>query len=129
MAVVPRNHPIRGRSTAFHELLDYDMVGLEGSTPLMALLHDAARAAGKLLRLRVQVYSFDVVCRMIAARQGIGVLPKMAARTYCRDLNLRLVALTDKWALRSIYLCVRDEPLAASAQKMVDHLLGPAAAR
>jgi len=123
VAVVPRGHAIRGRRIAFHRLLDYDIVGIEGTTPLMTLLHDAARAAGRPLRLRVQVWSFDVICRMIKANMGVGVLPELAAKTYAKDLGLRLVPLSDQWASRTISLCVRAAGLSGPAQRMVDHLL------
>jgi DNA-binding transcriptional LysR family regulator len=123
VAVLPRGHAIRGRRIAFHHLLDYDIVGIEGNTPLMTLLQEAARAAGRPLRLRVQVWSFDVVCRLIKANMGIGVLPEQAARTYAKDLGLRLLPLSDRWASRTISLCVRADGLSSPAQRMVEHLL------
>ncbi|OWT57610.1 LysR family transcriptional regulator [Candidimonas nitroreducens] len=122
VAVVPREHPLNNRSIAFHRLLDYDFVGLEGNTPLMALLQDASRAAGKTLRLTVQVWSFDVVCRMIKANMGIGVLPNQAAKTYCNGLKLRTIALSDKWASRYSYICTPNTKLSVAAQRMVEHL-------
>ncbi len=124
VAVVPDKHPLRGKHVAFQELLDYDIVGVEGNTPLMGVLRDAARAAGKPFRLRIQVYSFNVICRMIAANFGVGVLPKVSAESYRRELNLRLLPLTDRWATRHAYLCVRDERLSSQARAMLDHLLG-----
>lgn len=122
VAVVPREHPLKSRSIAFHLMLDYDIVGLEGNTPLMALLQDASRAAGKTLHLRVQVWSFDVVCRIIKANMGIGVLPRQAAKTYCNGLKLRIIPLSDKWASRYSYICVRNAKLSGPAQRMIEHL-------
>jgi DNA-binding transcriptional LysR family regulator len=123
VAVLPQGHALRGRKIAFHRLLDYDIVGLEGSTPLMTLLQDAARAAGQTLRLRAQVLSFDVLCRLIKANMGVGVLPRQAAKTYSKDLGLRLIPLSDGWAWRDSYLCVRSSTLSAPAQRMIEHLL------
>jgi DNA-binding transcriptional LysR family regulator len=39
----------------------------------------AALAAGKPLRLRMQVRSFDAVCHLVASGLGIAVLPAAAA--------------------------------------------------
>ncbi len=128
VAVVPRGHPLRGRRARFADLLDYDLVGLEGNTAMSQLLEDAAVGAGKPLRLRIQVKSFEAVCRMIEAGLGIGVLPEAAARSFSREMKLRLLPLTDAWAVRQMYVCVRDDLLPLPARNLVEHLLGEPAA-
>ncbi len=123
-AVVPRRHPVRARKVAFAKLLDHDFVGLESNTVISRLLLDEARRAGKPLRLRVQVKSFDVVARLVQAGLGIGVLPEDAADAFARPMGLRLVLLTDAWASRRMYVGVRDyTALAAPAKRLVDHLV------
>jgi DNA-binding transcriptional LysR family regulator len=83
-----------------------------------------ARERGVPLRLRVEVKSFDVVMRMIQAGLGIGVLPEAAARPFAAAMGLRLVALTDAWAQRRMYVAVRDyAALPAAARLLVDHLV------
>lgn len=124
VAVVPRSHRLRGKRADFARLLDYDLVGLEGNTAMSRLLEDAAAAAGKPLRLRVQVKSFEVVCRMIEAGLGIGVLPELAARSFSREMKLRLLPLTDPWAVRQMYVCVREGELPVPARNLVEHLAG-----
>jgi DNA-binding transcriptional LysR family regulator len=123
VAVLPKRHPLRGKHVAFAKLLPYDIVGLESDTVISRLLADAASAEGKPLRLRVQLKGFDVVAKMIQAGLGIGVLPEGAARSFARSMGLRLVPLTDAWATRRMWVCVRDyAALAASARRLVDHL-------
>ena len=123
VAVLPRRHPLRGKRVAFARLLDYDFVGLESDTVISRLLAGAAVAAGKPLRLRVQLKGFDVVAKMIQAGLGIGVLPEGAARSFAGPMRLRLVPLTDAWATRRMWVCVRDyASLPASARQLVDHL-------
>jgi DNA-binding transcriptional LysR family regulator len=125
-AVVPRRHPVRARKVAFAKLLDYDFVGLESTTVISRLLLEEARRAGKPLRLRVQVKSFDVVARLVEAGLGIGVLPEDAANAFARPMGLRLVLLTDPWAARRMFVGVRDYTgLSAPAKRLVDHLVGP----
>lgn len=128
-AVVPRKHPVRDRRIAFARLLEHDFVGLEGNTVISQIMLEQASKAGKPLRLRVQVKSFDVVARMIQAGLGIGVLPEAAARAYVRPMGLRLVPLTDGWARRRMFVCARHyASLPAPARQLVDHLV-PAAER
>jgi DNA-binding transcriptional LysR family regulator len=122
-AVLPRNHPLRARSLAFAKLLDYDFVGLESNTVISQILLAQARQAEKPLRLRVQVKSFDVVARMIQAGLGLGVLPEAAARAFAGPMKLRLVALTDAWAKRHMYVAVRQyATLPLAARELVDHM-------
>jgi len=123
VAVLPRNHALRGKRVAFTRLLAYDIVGLESDTVISRLLATAAAAEGKPLRLRMQLKGFDIVARMIQAGLGIGVLPEAVARHFARSMKLRLVPLTDAWARRRMWICVKDYPsLPASARQLVDHL-------
>jgi DNA-binding transcriptional LysR family regulator len=123
VAVLPKNHPLRGKRLPFAKLLPYDIVGLESDTVISRLLADAASAAGQPLRLRVQLKGFDVVAKMIQAGLGIGVLPEGAAQSFARPMGLRLVPLTDAWAKRRMWVCVRDySVLPAPARQLVDHL-------
>ncbi|MGZ5035788.1 MAG: LysR substrate-binding domain-containing protein [Usitatibacter sp.] len=127
VAVLPRNHPLRGKRVAFAKLLPYDIVGLESDTVISSLLAGAAAEAGKPLRLRVQVKGFDVVAKMIQAGLGIGVLPQGAAHSFARPMGLRLVPLTDAWATRRMWVCVRElAALPAPARQLVEHLVAPA---
>ena len=124
-AVVPRKHPARAKSLAFEQLLDHDFVGLESNTVISQIMLEQASRAGKPLRLRVQVKSFDVVARMIQAGLGIGILPEAAALAFAESMGLRLVKLTDPWATRKMFVCTRSRAsLAAPARLLVDHLTG-----
>jgi DNA-binding transcriptional LysR family regulator len=122
--VVPAKHPVRARKLAFEKLLDHDFVGLESNTVISQILATQAAHAGKPLRLRVQVKSFDVVARLIQAGLGIGVLPEAAAQAFSRAMGLRTISLTDHWATRRMDVCVRQyASLAAPARQLVDHLV------
>lgn len=123
-AVVPKKHPVRARSAAFEQLLDHDFVGLESNTVISQIMLDQASRAGKPLKLRVQVKSFDVVARMVQAGLGIGILPEAAVDAFSRSMGLRLVKLTDAWATRRMFVCVRSRAsLAAPARLLADHLV------
>jgi DNA-binding transcriptional LysR family regulator len=121
--VVPRKHPVKAKSLAFEKLLDYDFVGLESNTVISQIMLEQASRAGRPLKLRVQVKSFDVVAKMIQAGLGIGLLPEAAVRSFAAPMGLRLVGLTDAWAARRMYVAVRQyASLPAPARLLVDHL-------
>jgi DNA-binding transcriptional LysR family regulator len=127
-AVVPRRHPERARKLAFAKLLDHDFVGLESNTVISRLMLDEASRAGKPLRLRVQVKSFDVVARLVQAGLGIGVLPEDAAEAFAKPMGLRFITLTDAWAARRMFVCVKEyAKLSAPSKRLVDHLVSHSA--
>ena len=57
-------------SLAFTDLLERDLVGLEGSSTLTRLLEAKAASLMRPIALRVQVRSFEAVCRAVEARLG-----------------------------------------------------------
>jgi DNA-binding transcriptional LysR family regulator len=126
--IVRPEHPLAMReSTAFADALDFDFVGLHSDSALHYRLLREASEAGRALRLRIQVTSFDAVCAMVSAGLGVGVVPKAAATPYTESLGLVSVRLQDPWARRQLHLCVRStESLSAAARLLVDHLAGRA---
>ena len=125
VAVVPRGHELRARKVGFVQLLKYDLVGLDSSAAMMRLLGEAALAAQQPLRLRMQVMSFEAVCKLVQAGMGIGVLPEVAARDFVPIMGLRLIRLTDAWADRWMHVCIRNlESLPAVGRKLVEQLVG-----
>jgi len=126
VAVVPRGHELRARQASFAQMLKYDLVALEGSAAMMRLLGDAAIGVGQPLRLRVQVKSFEAVCKLVQAGMGIGVLPEAAALDFAPVMKLRLVRIAEAWAQRRMHVCVRDlEGLPAVGRKLVEQMVDP----
>ena len=125
LAVVMRNDDALAGQTPMHfaELLERDLVGLEGGSTLTRLLEAQAALLLRPMALRVQVRSFEAVCRAVEARLGIGVLPLAAARSFAGAMGLTVEPLRDAWALRSMRLCTRLKPEATSALgALVGHL-------
>ncbi|MCS3472150.1 DNA-binding transcriptional LysR family regulator [Pseudomonas sp. JUb42] len=112
--LVPADHPLAGLpGVAFSDTLAYDYVALNQGSSLLRLISDAALRAGRVLNVRIQVSSFDGICRMIEAGLGIGVLPHAAVRPELLQPGpfgpgLRAVALTDDWARRTLLLGVKS---------------------
>lgn len=122
--VTPPGHPLSGRRRlSFADTLDFDYVSLPPATSLAMRLAEASAQLDRPMRLRIQVRSFDAICRMVAATGGVGLLPRLAAEPHARSMRLRLIPLADDWAHRGLLLAVRDvETLTVAARLLVTHL-------
>jgi DNA-binding transcriptional LysR family regulator len=122
--VVARDHPLAKRARiGFAQVLDRDFVGLDRASALQRFLADKAARIGRPLRLRVQLRSFDAVCRLVECNVGIGIVPETTARRAARAMGIVAVALTDPWAVRDLTICVRGmRELPPFARLLVEHL-------
>ncbi len=122
--VVSKNHPLASRSRiGFAEVLDYDLVGLDRASAIQRFLADKAGRIGRPLRLRVQLRSFDAICRLVECDVGVGIVPETTVERIARNMAINAVRLTDSWALRELTICVRDiKALPPYARQLVDHL-------
>ncbi len=120
--VVARDHPLARRDKiAFAEVLDHDFVGLDRASALQRFLADKAARIGQPLRLRVQLRSFDAVCRLVECNVGIGIVPESTARRVAN--RIVAVELTDPWAVRELTICIRSfDDLPPYARQLVEHL-------
>ncbi len=127
--VVPRDHALAGntlagrRGIAFREVVGHDFVGLGTGSALQKHIDDQAIRAGQPLKLRVRVRGFDAICRMVERGVGLAVIPESSARRCRRFAKIRAVRLTDGWAVRRLYVCVRRmDALPVHARLMVECL-------
>src|SRR5581483_10533534 len=125
--VVAADHPLAKRSKiAFEEVLEHDFVGLDRSSAIQRFLATKAVRIGRPLRLRVQLRSFDAVCRLVECKVGIGIVPETTARRAARTMAIAIVPLADAWAVRDLTICVRDvNELPLYARQLVEHLRAP----
>jgi DNA-binding transcriptional LysR family regulator len=109
-AVLKKDDVLNTEQVEFSELLERDLIGLEAGSTLTRLLTSQAAQYMHPMALRVQVRSFEAVCRAVQAELGIGILPMAAARSFAPALQLKVIPLSDKWALRKMMICVRSHP-------------------
>jgi DNA-binding transcriptional LysR family regulator len=108
VVVTAQDHPLAARqAVSFAEVLDFDLVGLERSSSLQRFLASKAAREGKPLRLRVQLRSFDAVCRLVECGVGVGVVPQTTAARAVKTMALEVTDLVDDWALRELTIVVR----------------------
>ena len=120
--VTSRQHRFAGcQRIAFSETLDEDAVAMQQGSTLQTFLMQVTEKLGKPLKLRIQLSSFDAMCRMIGAGVGVGIVPESAARRNQDSMNLALVELLEPWSVRERYILVREhEILPAYAQSLID---------
>lgn len=124
VVVTPPQHALAARDAVhFSEVLDYDFVGLDRVSSIQRFLATKAAREGRSLRLRVQLRSFDAVCRLVECGVGVGVVPQTTALRASKTMALGVVALTDDWALRDLTICVRAlDDLRPYARELVESL-------
>jgi DNA-binding transcriptional LysR family regulator len=119
-----KNHRFaRRKKIAFSETLDEDAVGMQQGSTLQTFLGQVVDSLGKPLKLRIQLSSFDAMCRMIGAGVGVGIVPESAARRNQVSMGIALIELNDAWSVRERYILVRDrDALPRYAQALIKTL-------
>ncbi|CAB3795888.1 hypothetical protein LMG28688_04189 [Paraburkholderia caffeinitolerans] len=119
------SHPLAQASEIdFAQTLDHNFVGPPDESAIYAFLKRASSDLQRTIRWRIRVSNFEAACRMIEANIGIGVLPEGTARRHAQSMALKIVPLTNEWAVRKLQICVADrEALPLFARKLVDLLV------
>lgn len=121
--LVPSTHSLaKRRHVTFSETLDYEHVVLRAGTHLRFQMMTEASKAGKTLRAKVEVSSYDALSRMVQVGMGVGILPAGNADLY-RLPGTRVLKLDETWAKRELVVCVRRaDALSPVARLFFDHL-------
>jgi DNA-binding transcriptional LysR family regulator len=129
-AVMPADHALAAiESMRFVDVLEHDIVALESGSMMMRLLAEQAVVAERTFQLRVQVRSFEAVCRMVQSGRGVGLLPYQAAVALRQGMGLVVRQLAEEWAERRMWLCVRKERASnSSVEALLRHLSAAALA-
>jgi DNA-binding transcriptional LysR family regulator len=123
----PEHRLASSTKLAFVDALDADFVGTDRASSLQRFLSEKAERTGRRMKLRVQLRSFDGVCRMVAANVGIGIVPESSAIRSKQTMKLHVIELNEDWALRNLMICVRSlKDLPIYAQDLVKQLMAPA---
>ncbi len=119
--IAPVDHPLAAHvSSLFAQVLDYPFVMLHSGSAIHTFTMNAAAALGRHLEVRIQVRSFEAVCRMVSAGVGIGLVPRSAVTA---GAQLAVIELEEPWAQRDLKVCVRKrELLSGFAAALVDCL-------
>jgi len=121
---VPLGHALAQRqSVSFNDTLAYQHIGLHEGSTLLSFLREQVEKLGGSLALRIQVSSFEAICRMIEGGVGIGIIPESAARRHSRTMQLVILQLDEAWAVRERSMLVRElDALPGSVRALIDRL-------
>ncbi|WP_316156948.1 LysR family transcriptional regulator [Cupriavidus sp. BIC8F] len=121
----PVGHPLTQKpNLAFEDTLDYEHVSLHEGSTLHAFLTELVRDQRRKLQIRIQIRSFEAMCRMIEAGVGIGVVPLSAALRHRQTMKIEIIELHEPWALRERAVIVRElEGLPGCAKALIDELI------
>ncbi|WP_294224175.1 LysR family transcriptional regulator [uncultured Shimia sp.] len=125
----PPSHPLASdKSIKLSETLEYEHIGLHEGSTLLDFLRRQYRRNGYDRTLRIQVRSFEAMCRVIEAGVGIGVVPESAAKRHAQTMNITLLDLEDAWATRDRSVLFRDKSaLPGSALMLIEMLINSGA--
>lgn len=119
-AMVHPTHPLaRRKSVQFKETLDFDHLSAMPGSMMEIMLSRHAALAGKAIRTRIEVQSFEGVARLVAANMGIGILPREVLKPWFGVAPFKVIPLSDPWATRNFVVCFRNEPYVSVAARRV----------
>lgn len=109
VVIVPVGHALASTGrVALAGVAGEPFVGLSAGSALQEHIDAQAARAGHGLAFRIRSRSFGGVCSMVSHGVGVGIVPESAAKRHRRRHPLRMLALTEPWALRQLCVCVRD---------------------
>ena len=124
MVIAPYGHTLDGNEkVSLRDIAHFDHVGLQSGSSLQARILEAARQANLEIHMRVQVFGFDGIRRMVEAGLGIAILPQGAVLPYLDSRNLIAMTLDEPWAIRTLFVGFRDyRALPLTARFLVETL-------
>jgi DNA-binding transcriptional LysR family regulator len=94
---------------------------------MTALLRRESLQAGRMIRYRVLVSTFEAAINVTGAGLVVSIVPVEIASRYARVAGVQVIPLTDDWAERQFSICCRARrALPKHAAAFVAHLLDEA---
>ncbi|KNC10940.1 LysR family transcriptional regulator [Pseudomonas sp. RIT-PI-a] len=124
---VPLVHELaQCKRIGFKQTLAFQHIGLHEGSTLLSFLREQVERSGQGLSLRIQVSSFEAICRMVEAGVGIGIIPESAALRHSRTMRLVTIELDEPWAVRERSILVRElEALPGTVRALIATLMPP----
>jgi len=124
---VPAGHELAGcAKVSLKQTLAFQHIGLHEGSTLLSFLREHVERMGQGLSLRIQVSSFEAICRMVEAGVGIGIIPESAAVRHSRTMQLVTIELDEPWAVRERSILVRElDALPGTVRALIATLMPP----
>lgn len=129
--IVPVGHELATqKNVTLKQTLAFQHIGLHEGSTLLSFLRDHVERIGLNLSLRIQVSSFEAICRMVEAGVGIGIIPESAAVRHSRTMDLVTLSLDEPWAVRERSILVRElDALPGTVRALIATLMPDAGAQ
>lgn len=106
----------------FARAASHELIGLLSENALTRHLERQAALVSRRLRWRAQLPTFQAICELAARGVGAGIVSRTAAERAATVLHLAVIPLSDVWARRLIYLCIRkDRDIPRHIEKFIKH--------
>jgi len=122
--VTSETHPLAGREfVRYADMVDYPHIGLHEGSSMLSFVRELAQHQGKALRVRIQVRSFEAMCRLVESGVGVALVPASAALRHQQQMRVAIVPVQEKWAVRERSVLVRDlDALSQAARALVSDI-------
>jgi DNA-binding transcriptional LysR family regulator len=129
--IVPVGHELaKQKKVTLKQTVAFQHIGLHEGSTLLSFLRDHVERLGQNLSLRIQVSSFEAICRMVEAGVGIGIIPESAAMRHSRTMHLVTLSLDEPWAVRERSILVRElDALPGTVRALIATLMPDADAK
>lgn len=126
MLVVPRAHPLAGRSEIrFAEVLEFDLITLMEGTAIHSWEVEAGARIARKPRLVMEVTTYESMRKMVQAGLGIAVMPAPNIIPYKELFGLCAIPLSDSWAAMDLNLIFKEAwSHAPGLAQLIEHLSG-----
>lgn len=120
VVIVPEAHPLASRTEiSYAETLEYPYVATLDGQPFTRAMASRAEALGHVYSPIVQLPSFALLIRIVAAGAGLAVVPASSLKD---SVGVRAIRLVDPWAERRLAFAVPSEgPHSALAREFALH--------
>lgn len=122
-ALVSKKMPMPPQACSFSDLLSSEFVLFDDDAAVTELLVETAVASEIPLRIKMKVNSMEVAARLVDAGCGVAILPASSAKIYSSALQVSSIPITDSWAERSSFLCIRADESDPAVLAFFDFLL------
>lgn len=122
---VPFGHALAAEDEiTFAQATGLNFVSLHTGSAIHSFADQVASDMGVSLNVRIRVSGFEAMCRMIEADVGVGLLPASVARRLQASHRIKVLRLSDQWAVRELKICLRSlQELPTFAQELVEFLV------
>jgi len=128
--VVPADHSLaRHQEVSLACTLGFDYVCLSRSSSNFLFLNEMAQAAGRRLRARVHVDSFETLLALVESSVGIALIPRSSLGPSTKLSNHVVVRFAESWAIRNLNIAVRDDHASSLVAELMNFLRNDLATR